>query len=117
MNESQAIDALSALSQATRMRMLRFLVKAGPDGAAAGEVGHAVGASSSRASFHLSALTQAGLLRTHRQSRKIIYAVDFDRLGALMGYLLHECCGGNATVLACCTTDAGCCGPQGTGDI
>lgn len=52
--EAQALDAFAALSQATRLQMVRALVVAGPDGLAAGAVGDAVGASSSSASFHLS---------------------------------------------------------------
>lgn len=110
MNESQAIDALSALSQETRLQMLRFLVARGAEGAPAGEIGAAVGSSSSRSSFHLSALTRAGLLTATKQSRQVIYRANFAALGALVGYLVQDCCGGHAQVLACCQPGAGCCG-------
>ncbi|HVY51867.1 MAG TPA: transcriptional regulator, partial [Devosia sp.] len=53
MEERQALDGFAALSQSTRLRMIRALVVAGPAGLAAGAVGEAVGASSSSASFHL----------------------------------------------------------------
>jgi DNA-binding transcriptional ArsR family regulator len=108
MNESQVIIALSALSQETRLRILRYLVTRGEAGAAAGEIGTAVAASSSRCSFHLSALAGAGLIVSVRRSRSIIYRVDFAAVGAMIGYLVRDCCNSNAHVLACCT-DAECC--------
>ncbi len=108
MNESQIITALSALSQETRLRILRFLVTKGEQGASAGEVGNAVKASSSRASFHLSSLTGAGLIKSTRHSRQIIYKVDFNNVGRLMGYLVKDCCQSHSSVVACCT-EPDCC--------
>ena len=102
MTEAEIITALSALAQETRLRILRYLVTKGAEGAAAGEIGEAVGAAASRASFHLSTLADAGLVTSERQARSIIYHVDFDKMGALMGYLVHDCCANNAKVLACC---------------
>ncbi len=102
MNEADVITALSALAQETRLRVLRYLVTKGPAGAAAGEVAGVVEASPSRASFHLSTLADAGLIVAERDARSIIYRVDFERMGALMGYLVHDCCANNATVRSCC---------------
>ncbi|MEM7269356.1 MAG: metalloregulator ArsR/SmtB family transcription factor [Pseudomonadota bacterium] len=104
MNESQVIEALGALAQETRLRMLRYLVTRGGEGAAAGEVAEAVGAASSRASFHLSALASAGLITAERASRQIIYRVEFGAMAALAGYLVQDCCQGDARVVACCQT-------------
>ena len=104
MNESQVTTALAALSQQTRLRILRYLVTQGPAGATAGDIGKKVEASSSRASFHLAALTQADLITATRRSRHIIYAVDFTAMGALIGYLVKDCCNNNAQVVACCAT-------------
>ena len=64
--EPQALDAFGALSQETRLRMVRALVEAGPEGMSAGAVGDAVEASSSGASFHLAHLERAGLVRSRR---------------------------------------------------
>ena len=102
MNGSQAVEALSALSQETRLRILRFLVTKGEAGASAGEISEEVGAISSRTSFHLSALAQAGLITRTRVSRNIVYRVDFNAVGGLVGYLVQDCCGGNEAVLKCC---------------
>lgn len=102
MNEGEIITALAALAQETRLRMLRFLVTKGPSGASAGEISEAVGAAASRASFHLTTLADAGLITSERQSRSIIYTVDFKAMGALTGYLVHECCCDHEEVVKCC---------------
>ena len=102
MKESQALTAFSAVSEQTRLRMLRFLVTRGAVGAAAGEVGAAVDASSSRASFHLSALANAGLVTASKKSRQVIYRANFQALGALAAYLIEDCCGGHPDVVRCC---------------
>lgn len=67
LDEPQALNAFGALSQETRLRMVRVLVQAGPDGMAAGAVGQAVDASSSSASFHLAHLERAGLIQSRRE--------------------------------------------------
>ena len=73
MNESQALAAFSALAQETRLRIVRLLVTAGPDGLPAGAIGDAMdNASSSRMSFHLAQLEQAGLVTSRREGRSII---------------------------------------------
>jgi DNA-binding transcriptional ArsR family regulator len=102
MDQSQAVAAFAALAEPTRLDILRYLIRCGPDGAPAGEIGGAVKASSSRASFHLATLSQAGLLTSRRQSRRILYQVDFQRMGSLVAYLVQDCCAGRPEVAACC---------------
>ena len=61
MEEERALVAFAALSQETRLRIVRLLVKAGPDGMAAGAIGDEIGgATTSRLSFHLTHLEHAG---------------------------------------------------------
>lgn len=75
MHERQALDAFAALAQETRLRIIRLLVKAGREGMSAGAIGEAMdSASSSRMSFHLSHLEQAGLVEFQREGRSIIYS-------------------------------------------
>ena len=100
MDEPQALTAFGALSQETRLRMVRVLVQAGPDGLPAGAVGEAVGASSSGASFHLSHLERAGLITSRRESRSIIYTANFEGLGALVEFLMRDCCDGHPEICA-----------------
>jgi len=100
LDEPQALDAFGALSQETRLRMVRVLVQAGPEGLSAGAVGDAVGASSSGASFHLSHLERAGLISSRRESRSIIYTASFEVLGALVEFLMRDCCSGHPEICA-----------------
>jgi len=108
MQEETALAALSAISSATRLRILKGLVAAGPKGLTAGEIATEVGAAPSRASFHLSTMADAGLVVSSRQSRQICYKVDFEAVGALIRYLLEDCCGNNETVRKCCQPGKGC---------
>lgn len=102
MEETEAIEILGALAQETRLRMVRYLVNRGEEGASAGEIGNAVTAASSRASFHLSVLEKAGAITSMRRSRNRIYRVDLDRLGGLLSYLLNDCCSAHPRIQACC---------------
>lgn len=101
MNEPDALAALSAISNKTRLRILKKLVAAGPDGLTAGEIAADISATPSRTSFHLSNMAEAGLIMSSRQSRQITYRVDFTAMGALVRYLLEDCCNNNETVRAC----------------
>lgn len=105
MDEPQALDAFGALSQQTRLQMVRVLVVAGTGGMAAGAIGEAVGASSSSASFHLSNLERAGLVNSRREHRSIIYSANYEGLRGLADFLLRDCCQGDPRV--CTPTEAG----------
>ena len=111
MDETQALDAFGALSQETRLKMVRALVMAGPDGLAAGAVGDAVGAASSSASFHLAHLERAGLVRSRRESRSIVYSADYAALSGLVAFLMRDCCQGHPDVCAPALECASLCRP------
>jgi ArsR family transcriptional regulator, arsenate/arsenite/antimonite-responsive transcriptional repressor len=91
----QAIEALGALAQETRLAIFRLLVEAGPDGLSAGTIGERLGVHASSLSFHLAHLTRAGLLVQRRASRSLIYTANFPGMNALVSYLTENCCGGN----------------------
>nr|CAA6824591.1 MAG: Unknown protein [uncultured Thiotrichaceae bacterium] len=101
MNENQVIDALSALSHETRLRIVRHLVVRGDEGDSAGAIGEVVDAAPSKITFHVSALERAGLVSSERVSRQIVYRIRFDQMGLVLKYLIHDCCKNNATVLSC----------------
>lgn len=103
MNEMQALDAFASLSQETRLRIVRLLVIAGPGGMPAGAVGEAMGASSSKISFHLSHLERAGLIQSRREARSIIYSAVYPALSGLIEFLMRDCCQGR-----CDPTEAKC---------
>ena len=109
MKTEQALNMLGALSQETRLRIIRYLVQCGAEGASAGEVGAKVDAASSRASFHLSALENAGVISSERQSRNIIYRANLKNMGDLISYLLNDCCNNHPDVRACCEVQQDCC--------
>jgi DNA-binding transcriptional ArsR family regulator len=112
LEEKQALDAFAALSQPTRLQMLRTLVVAGPGGLAAGAVGEAVNASSSSASFHLAHLERAGLVHSRRASRSIIYSANIDNLTGLIEFLMRDCCDGRPEIcIPAGKIAAACCAP------
>ncbi|MEE8387059.1 MAG: metalloregulator ArsR/SmtB family transcription factor [Acidiferrobacterales bacterium] len=90
----EATEALSALSQASRLEIFRYLVRRGPEGAAVGAIGEAFGLPGATLSFHLSALKNAGLVNVERHGRSLIYSPNFAHMSALMAFLLEDCCGG-----------------------
>ncbi|MFL5259550.1 MAG: ArsR/SmtB family transcription factor [Hyphomicrobiales bacterium] len=98
MDEKQALTSFAALSQETRLGIVRLLVRAGADGLAAGSVSDAVGLSSSNVSFHLSHLEQAGLIQSRRVARSIIYTVRYEALSDLVQFLMRDCCQGRPEV-------------------
>lgn len=86
------IAGLGALAQETRLEIVRFLVRKGADGAAAGNIGEHVQVPSATLAFHLNILTGAGLLVRRRSGRNIIYRVDYGRLHGISACLLDNCC-------------------------
>lgn len=91
---SRALEGFAALSQETRLGLLRLLVAAGPGGVPAGEAARRLGVPPSTLSTHLAVLTRAGLATARREGRSIRYAPDLDGLRGLVGFLLRDCCGG-----------------------
>ena len=102
MERDQILTALSALAHAARLDLIRLLMPLGNQGLAAGEIGRVLGLTASRLSFHLAALEQAGLLRSRKVARNVIYSVDAAEMGQTISFLLNDCCRGNAEVRACC---------------
>ena len=98
--------ALAALANDKRLELVRLLMPRGDTGLSAGEIGQRLGLASSRLSFHLAALEQAGLIRSRRASRNVFYAVDLQGLGQTIGYLMRDCCMDHPEVRACCLTHA-----------
>ena len=92
----QAVDALSALAQESRLAIYRLLVEAGPQGMAAGKIGEQLELPPATLSFHLARLVRAGLARSRQEGRFVIYSADFQNMNALVGYLTENCCGGRS---------------------
>ncbi len=98
MEMKSATDAFAALAQETRLAAFRLLVRAGPAGLPAGEVARTLGAAPSTLSTHLGLLQRAGLVSSQRRSRQIVYRADFAGAGALVRFLMEDCCKGHPVV-------------------
>lgn len=110
MNERQAVSAFGALSQDTRLQIVRMLVTGGPLGMAAGAIAEAVQAGPSNVSFHLKELEHAGLVTSRREARSIIYSADYGTLSELIQFLMKDCCQGRPEI--CDPTLAASCAPS-----
>jgi len=98
MDDAKALAALGALAQETRLRVFRLLVGVGPDGLAAGEIARRASVPAATLSFHLKELDRSGLLTSHRESRQVIYRVDFSAMRGLVDFLVQDCCNGHPEV-------------------
>lgn len=102
MDRGKVLAALSAMAHDTRLDLIRLLVRQGPAGMPAGQIAQALGLPAPRLSFHLSALEQAGLIRSRRVARNVIYTVETGTIGRTIGYLLADCCCDHPEVRAAC---------------
>jgi ArsR family transcriptional regulator, arsenate/arsenite/antimonite-responsive transcriptional repressor len=87
MEQVEAIAALGALAQATRIQLYRLLVPEGARGMSAGNIAERLGVAPSSLSFHLTNLVDAGLITQKRAGRQLIYAVTPAMIGELRKYL------------------------------
>jgi len=110
-----AVVALSALAHEGRLSIFRLLVQAGADGIAAGEIARRVGVPANSLSANLTILSHAGLVASRREGRSIIYTAAYDRMAALLSYLVEDCCQGSPAIcspLVAIMTRAVCCPPE-----
>ncbi|HWM44789.1 MAG TPA: metalloregulator ArsR/SmtB family transcription factor [Burkholderiales bacterium] len=96
MEAKQAVQALSALAQESRLAIFRLLVQAGPAGLAAGAIGEKLDLPPATLSFHLAGLTRAGLATSRQDGRFVIYSANYESMNTLLGFLTENCCGGKS---------------------
>ena len=107
-----AVRALSALAHPNRLEVFRLLVRAGPEGMAAGEIARATESLANTLSANLNVLAGAGLISSRREGRSIVYAAGYDRMRELLAFLMEDCCGGKPEIcapLATIAERAACC--------
>ena|SRR5437867_215585 len=114
METKNALAALAALAQETRLDIFRALVRAGREGLSAGALAEAVGAPASTLSFHLKELANAGLVDARQESRFIFYTAQYAAMSELIAFLTENCCQGmparqvariGQAVAACCAPE------------
>jgi len=114
MKNAQAVTALAALAQETRLSIYRLLVQAGPQGVPAGRIGDTLQVPAATLSFHLKELSHAGMVASRQEGRFIYYSADYQQMAALMSFLTENCCQGMPqeclTVME--TALGSCCAPQ-----
>ncbi len=98
MEMEDAIRRLSALAQEGRLGVFRLLVKAGPEGRAAGDIARTLGIQANTLSAQLLVLSNARLVHARREGRSIIYSVNFESISSLLVFLMEDCCGGRSEV-------------------
>lgn len=94
MEMSDAVAALAALAQESRLDVFRLLVQAGPGGMAAGQVAEELGLAPNTLTFHFDRLKGAGLVTVRRDGRSMIYAARYEAMNGLIEFLTENCCQG-----------------------
>jgi DNA-binding transcriptional ArsR family regulator len=92
MKTAEAVAALAALAQGSRLEVFRRLVRLGPQGLPAGRIAEAVGIPKATLSFHLAQLGHARLVTSARRGRSIFYAANYRTIETLLGFLMSCCC-------------------------
>src|SRR5665213_2192039 len=94
MKNTDAVAALAALAQESRLDVFRLLVQAGPEGMPAGGVATALKLAPNTLTFHFDRLRDARLVTVRREGRSMIYAARFEVMNDLLGFLAENCCQG-----------------------
>jgi ArsR family transcriptional regulator, arsenate/arsenite/antimonite-responsive transcriptional repressor len=95
MKTNDAVKALGALAQESRLDVFRLLVRKGANGMAAGELSDHFAMPAATMSFHLKELHAAGLVVSRRESRSIIYSANYAHMQDLLSFLMENCCADN----------------------
>jgi ArsR family transcriptional regulator, arsenate/arsenite/antimonite-responsive transcriptional repressor len=92
MKSEAVVLALSALAQESRLTLYRLLVKRGPEGYTPGEIGERLDIPAPTLSFHLKALSSAGLIAVRREGRFLYYTANFAQMSGIVAFLTEHCC-------------------------
>lgn len=99
-------DMLSAMGTEPRLRIVRLLLSAHPDGMVVGEIGSDLDIPSSTLSHHLEKLKNEDLVAVRREGTYLWYSANTEILQELLGFLYAECCTRNKAIepqkIVCC---------------
>src|SRR5438552_12815242 len=104
MKTGEAVKALAALAQDTRLAIYRLLVQQGPDGLPAGSIAERLDVPAATLSFHLKELTNAGMIESRQDGRFVYYSANYEQMNGLLGYLTENCCQGESCTTECVPT-------------
>lgn len=112
MNKEMATKLFESLASGVRLDVFRLLVKHAPAGLVAGEIAAELALPPTNLSFHLKAMTHAGLVNVTQEGRYQRYRANLTIMQSLIDYLTAECCTGhsdrcfdNGPASSCCKTD------------
>lgn len=91
-------DMLAALGTETRLRIVRLLLSAHPEGLVVGEIGAELAIAPSTLSHHLDKLKNEGLVMAKRESTFLRYTANTEALQDVLGFLFAECCTRNKAI-------------------
>jgi ArsR family transcriptional regulator len=91
-------DMFSALGTEPRLRIMRLLLSAHPDGMVVGDIITELGITASTLSHHLDKLKNEDLVKVQRESTFLRYSANADALQELLGFLYAECCTRNKAI-------------------
>ena len=91
-------DMFSAMGTGPRLRIMRILLSAHPDGMVVGDIGNDLGIAASTLSHHLEKLKNEGLVNVRREGTYLWYSANAEALQELLGFLYAECCTRNKAV-------------------
>ena len=99
-------DMLAAMGTEPRLRIVRLLLSAHPEGMVVGEIGGELDIPSSTLSHHLEKLKNEDLVRVRREGTYLWYSANTEALQELLGFLYAECCTRNKAIepekIVCC---------------
>src|SRR5579862_1732343 len=91
-------DMFSAMGTGPRLRIMRILLSAHPEGMVVGDIGAELGIASSTLSHHLEKLKNEGLVKVRREGTYLWYSAHGEGLQELLGFLYAECCTRNKAI-------------------
>ena len=91
-------DMFSALGAEPRLRIVRLLLSAHPEGLVVGEIGAELGIPPSTLSHHLDKLKNEELVSVQRESTFLRYTANTKALQEIVGFLFAECCTRNKAI-------------------
>ncbi|MHC0052706.1 arsenate reductase/protein-tyrosine-phosphatase family protein [Actibacterium sp. D379-3] len=106
MEINDATSILTTLGHAGRLAVFRLLARRAPEGVRPSEIALALGLKPNTLSVYLSALERGGLVTSERQGKSVFYTVRMARMGALVDFLVADCCRGRPDLCATQTAKA-----------
>jgi DNA-binding transcriptional ArsR family regulator len=91
-------DMFSAMGTGPRLRIMRTLLSAHPDGMVVSDIGTELGIPASTLSHHLDKLRHEGLVKYRREGTYLWYSANAEALQGLLGFLYAECCTRNKAI-------------------